>query len=315
MSKYKEFDNTGLNKFYVSDRQSKVTTSSFVSVKDISVNPFIDCLPDILKGKDFKALLDKTYQAYLHKKPIIIGIGGHIIKTGLSPLLIDLLRLNAISGICANGSVCIHDFEIACFGKTSEDVAEALRDGSFGMATDTCDTINNVIEQAAAQKLGYGEAIGKYLAETDIAFPELSLLRNGYQNDVPITVHIAIGTDINHQHETASGHAIGECSMRDFRIFTQLVSDLDRGGVFLCFGSAVIIPEVFLKALTICRNKKIPVNDFTTAVFDMNTQYRPIVNIATRPVQTSGNGYYFVGHHEIMIPLFLFALRERILNK
>ncbi|MCK9328397.1 MAG: hypothetical protein PHY08_10500 [Candidatus Cloacimonetes bacterium] len=315
MSKYREFDFNNLKKYSVGNRQSKVNIDEFSKVKDVTLSNFIDCIPNILKGKDLKEFINRTFQAYKSIKPVILGIGGHVIKTGMAPLIIEMMKLGIIKGICCNGSVVIHDFEISCFGQTSEDVTQALEDGSFGMATDTCDTINKIISDGAKQELGYGEAIGKYLSETNILHPELSLLRNAYELNVPVTVHIAIGTDIVHQHETADGQAIGECSLRDFHIFTNLVSQLGDGGVFISFGSAVIIPEVFLKALTVCRNKGFKVKNFTTAVFDMIQHYRPGTNISYRPVRTSGKGYYFVGHHEIMIPLFLLSLRERILSE
>ena len=305
---------TNQRKYKIADRQSKVSSNEFAKVGDTNINDFLQYIPDILKGKDFKELLQITHRAYLNKKPILIGIGGHVIKTGMSPLLIEMMSINAIQGICCNGSVVIHDFEISCFGQTSEDVAEALENGSFGMATDTCDSINKIIIEGAKHELGYGEAIGKYLCENSILHPELSLLHNAYKFNVPVSVHVAIGTDIVHQHDTADGAAIGEMSLRDFRIFAQLVSQLNDGGVFICFGSSVIIPEVFLKALTICRNKGDLVRNFTTAVFDMNYHYRPNVNIASRPVQNNGKGFYFIGHHEIMIPLFILSLRERIRN-
>jgi len=181
------------------------------------------------------------------------------------------------------------------------------------MATDTCDTINNIISDGSKQGLGYGEAIGKYLSEQNLKYPELSLLKNAYEMDIPVTIHVGIGTDINHQHNTANGSAIGDCSMRDFRIFTKLVSELNDGGVFICFGSAVVLPEVFLKALTVCRNAGLPVKNFTTAVFDMNLHYRPQTNIVSRPVLNSGKGFYFVGHHEIMLPLFFYGLKSHLL--
>jgi hypothetical protein len=314
MGKYKEFDFSGLKKYKLADRASKVDISQFADIKDTSIQSFLETIPDILKGRDFLELLECTFQAFLQKKSILIGLGGHVIKTGMSPLFIELTRLGAITGFCVNGSVAIHDYEIGVYGATSEDVQEALSDGSFGMATDTSDTINSIVSQGSKQNLGYGEAIGKYLAENQITYPQLSLLRYSYQHDVPVTVHIALGTDITHQHETADGSAIGDCSMRDFRIFTQLVSQLGNGGVFICFGSAVILPEVFLKAVAVSRNKGFELKNITTAVFDMNQQYRPQVNIASRPVYNAGKGYYFVGHHEIMIPLFLHALREKIIQ-
>lgn len=314
MTKYTEFDFNNLKKYSASDRQSKVNTNEFAGFADVKVSEFLNCLPNILKGADIKEFIDRAFLAYKNNKPILIGIGGHVIKTGMAPLIIEMMKIGAIKGICCNGSVTIHDFEICCFGQTSEDVAQALEDGSFGMASDTCDTINKIIELGSKDKLGYGEAIGKYLSEKEVLYPELSLLRNAYDLNIPVTVHVALGTDIVHQHETANGQAIGDCSLRDFKIFTNLVSQLDDGGVFVSFGSAVIIPEVFLKALTVCRNKGFNVRNFTTAVFDMNMHYRPGTNISYRPVRTSGKGYYFVGHHEIMIPLFLLGLRERILN-
>ncbi len=313
MSKYKEFDFNNLKKYSAGKRQSKVDIEEFSKVSNVSLSGFIDCIPNILKGKDLKELIERTVNAYQDKKPLIIGIGGHVIKTGMSPLLIDMMKLGLIKGICCNGSVVIHDFEISCFGQTSEDVAQALEDGSFGMASDTCDVINKIVSQGSKKGLGYGEAVGKYLYENDILNPNLSLLRNAYELNIPVTVHVAVGTDIVHQHETADGAAIGDSSLRDFRIFTNLVSELGEGGVFVSFGSAVIIPEVFLKSLTVCRNKGFEVRNFTTAVFDMNQHYRPGTNISYRPVRTSGKGYYFVGHHEIMIPLFLLSVRERIL--
>jgi deoxyhypusine synthase len=314
MSKYIEFDFSGLKKYKVADRNSKVNIDEFAKVSNTNISGFLDGIPDILKGREIKELIDKTYTAYKAQKPIIIGIGGHVIKTGMSPLLIEMMRLGAIQGICCNGSVVIHDFEIACFGQTSENVSEALEDGSFGMATDTCDTLNEIIAQAYKDGLGYGEAVGKFLSEREILHPELSLLKNAYEMNIPVTVHVAVGTDIVHQHETANGVAIGDCSMRDFRIFTHMVSELGDGGVFINFGSAVIIPEVFLKALTVCRNKGFGVKNITTAVFDMNTHYRPETNIVSRPVKSGGKGYYFVGHHEIMMPLFWFGVRERIMG-
>jgi len=314
MGKYKEFEATNQKRYKAAERVSKVDITQFAKVGNANVSELLNCLPDLLKGKDLKDLIELTFQAYKAKKPIILGIGGHVVKAGISPLIIDLMSKGVISAIACNGSVIIHDFEIACYGQTSEDVAQALEDGSFGMASDTCDTINKVIVNAHKEKLGYGEAIGEYLCTTDIPNPQLSIARNAYVTNTPLTVHVAIGTDINHQHHSASGEAIGDCSARDFKIFTNSVSQLGDGGVFICCGSAVILPEVFLKALTVARNSGLPVQNFTTAVFDMNYHYRPSTNIALRPVQSSGKGFYFVGHHEIMLPLFLLAVRERVMG-
>ncbi|MCL1827476.1 MAG: hypothetical protein FWG20_05475 [Candidatus Cloacimonetes bacterium] len=312
MTKYKLFDHSDLKKYKVADRNSKISVADFAKVTETNITDFISCLPNILKGKDFSELIEKTALAFLSKKPIIIGLGGHIIKVGLAPLIIEMMRLGAIQGICVNGSVVIHDFEVASHGCTSEEVAEGIEDGSFGMASDTCDVINEIITAASGEQLGYGEAIGKYLFEKkDLFNPQLSILRSAFEMNIPVTVHIAIGTDIVHQHKTANGKAIGDCSYRDFLILANLVSQLHQGGVFINFGSAVIIPEVFLKALTMCRNKA-EVTNFTTAVFDMNYQYRSATNITQRPVQNSGAGYYFVGHHEIMVPLFWAGVRNKL---
>jgi len=330
MSKYTIFDNDKQKRYKTNTRLSKVKSSEFIKIKEINITDFISCIPYILKGKDIRDLIDRAYLAYSTQKPILFGIGGHVIKTGLSPLFIEMMKLGAIQGICCNGSVVIHDFEIACFQGTSEDVADAIEDGSFGMASDTCDTINEIIKNASREGLGYGEAIGKSFCERDDILNsrktnsnnewwdnanfELSILKNAYELNIPVTVHIGIGTDIVHQHKSADGKAIGDCSLRDFKILTHLVSQLDNGGLFVNFGSAVIIPEVFLKALSVARNNNKSVKNFTTAVFDMNYQYRPYTNITERPVKNNGKGYYFIGHHEIMIPLFLLALKEKIIK-
>lgn len=306
MSKFKEIDLSGLKKYSINQRQSKVHISDFVD--PAKTHDF----PKFLAAKDFNELIDHCIQAVQNQKPIFIALGGHVIKCGLAPFLIDLMNMGVIKGISSNGSVVIHDFEIAQFGETSEDVATALEDGSFGMATETCDGINKIISQAAKEKLGYGEAVGKYLSEDDAPNIELSLLAKAYELNIPFTVHVALGTDINHQHETAEGAAIGACSMRDFRILCRNLIALHDGGVFLNFGSAVVMPEVFLKAITVVRNLSYPLNNFYTAVFDMNLHYRPRTNIVHRPTLSGGKGYYFVGHHEIMIPLFCQTLKEKL---
>ncbi len=307
MSKYKEIDLSGLKRYSIRDRESKVDTSFFAQTGKVDTSAFLNCLPRILKADELRDLIAKTQQARAKGKPIIIGLGGHVIKCGLAPLLIEMMASGYVSGFVTNGSVAIHDFEIAMHGQTSEDVASALADGSFGMAIETCDGINAIVNTAAAQGKGYGEAIGEYLAKSAVN-KELSLFAQAHAHSIPVCVQVALGTDISHQHLSADGAAIGECSLRDFRILCNLVKDLNDGGVFINFGSAVIIPEVFLKALTVARNLSGSVDNITTAVFDMNMHYRPSENIVKRPTITAGNGYYFVGHHEIMIPLFIKSL-------
>ena len=269
-------------------------------------------LPKILKGQDFLELTDKIVTAYQRKKPVIVMMGGHVIKCGLSPLLIALAREGIITGFAFNGASSIHDFEIALIGETSEDVSEYLQTGKFGMWEETGKLMNEAIQHAADTGIGMGEALGKKLITLDAPYNTYSLLAAGIQYDFPITVHVAIGTDIIHQHPSANGAAIGEASFTDFRLLTELVTQLEDGGVVLNFGSAVILPEVFLKALTIARNLGHTVSHFTAADFDMNQQYRPIENVVKRPTEMGGKGYTFTGHHELMIPLLVQAIKSRL---
>ncbi|MDE0553944.1 MAG: hypothetical protein OXI24_07010, partial [Candidatus Poribacteria bacterium] len=231
---------------------------------------------------------------------------------GLSPLLIALAKRGVITGFAFNGASSIHDFEIALIGETSEDVSAYLQTGQFGMWEETGRLMNTAIQHAADTNIGMGEALGKQLVEMDAPYNRYSLLATGVQYDVPITVHVAIGTDIIHQHPAANGAAIGAASFTDFRLLTALVKELEGGGVVLNLGSAVILPEVFLKALTIARNLGHTVSHFTTANFDMNQQYRPIENGVKRPTEMGGKGYTFTGHHELMIPLLVQAILARL---
>ncbi len=310
MGKYREIDLNRLIKYSINDRLSKIHLEDLVKIDNTNDSNF----PDILAAKDLQEFIDHCANAIHKDKPICIALGGHVIKCGLAPYLIEMMKNGWIKLLASNGSVIIHDFELAMFGKTSEDVATALENGSFGMAKETCDSINKTIQKAAEIKLGYGEAIGKYLVEQKAANTEISLAAQAYELDIPFTVHVALGTDINHQHETADGAAVGACSMRDFRILCNNLIELNEGGIFINFGSAVILPEVFLKALTVVRNLGYPLKNFYTAVFDMNLHYRPRMNIVQRPTLSGGKGYYFVGHHEIMLPLFFKLLKDKIGN-
>ena len=310
MGKHKEIDLSGLKKYSIYERPSKVHISDFADPK----KSLFDSIPKILAATDIKELADRCITAFNKGKPIFLALGGHVVKCGLAPFIIKMMEMGLIKGLVSNGSVVIHDFEIAMFGKTSEDVAAALEDGSFGMAAETCDGINNIISDAYENELGYGEAVGKFLVENNAPNYKLSILAMAYKMNIPFTVHVALGTDIVHQHETADGAAIGECSMRDFRILCSRLIELNEGGVFLNFGSAVIMPEVFLKAITVVRNLGYPLKNFYTSVFDMNMHYRPLTNIVYRPTLSGGKGYYFVGHHEIMLPLFFHLLKEKMSN-
>ena len=272
---------------------------------------FFDALPNILKATDLKRLVELIVKAHEKGKPILVMMGAHVIKCGLNPIIIDLMRSGIISGLALNGAGAIHDSELAFWGTTSEDVAEGLADGSFGMARETGKILNDTIAAAKGSGMGFGEALGKRIAAESPKFVQYSLLATGYELGVPVTVHVGIGTDIVHQQPNADGAAIGELSYRDFKIFANNVSQLGDGGVALLFGSSVLLPEVFLKALTIARNLGHPAHNFTTANFDMLPHYRPRVNVVERPVLTGGQGFQFIGHHEIMIPLLAAAIKEK----
>ncbi len=310
----KPINMASITTYPLQDRINKVSVNDFATLADseTDLSPFLESLPKILKGQDFLELTDKIVTAYQRKKPVIVMMGGHVIKCGLSPLLIALAREGVITGFAFNGASSIHDFEIALIGETSEDVSEYLQTGKFGMWEETGKLMNEAIQHAADTGIGMGEALGKKLIILDAPYNTYSLLAAGIQYDFPITVHVAIGTDIIHQHPSANGAAIGEASFTDFRLLTELVTQLEDGGVVLNFGSAVILPEVFLKALTIARNLGHTVSHFTAADFDMNQQYRPVENVVKRPTEMGGKGYTFTGHHELMIPLLVQAIKSRL---
>jgi hypothetical protein len=296
------------------ERINKTTIHDFATLpeSEINLSPFLASLPKILKAPDFLSLVDDIVAAYQNKKPVIVMMGGHVIKCGLSPLLIELVKQDVITGFAFNGASSIHDFEIALIGETSEDVSAYLQTGKFGMWEETGQLMNTAIQRAADTGIGMGEALGKQLIEMDAPYNAYSLLAAGVQDYVPITVHVAIGTDIIHQHPSANGAAIGAASFTDFQLLTDLLTDLEGGGVVLNLGSAVILPEVFLKALTIARNLGHTVSHFTAANFDMHQQYRPVENVVKRPTEMGGKGYTFTGHHELMIPLLVQAVLSHL---
>ena len=307
-------DLSSVTTYPLQERVNKVSVRDFATrpTSGIDMSPFLASLPNLLKGQDFQALVSDIVAAYRKRKPVIVMMGGHIIKCGLSLLLIEWVKRGVITGFAFNGASSIHDFEIALIGETSEDVAAYLQNGQFGMWDETGHLMNTAIQHATDTEIGMGEALGKQLVAEDAPYKAYSLLAAGIQYDVPITVHVAIGTDIIHQHPSASGAAIGAASFTDFRILASLVSDLEGGGVVLNLGSAVILPEVFLKALTIARNVGHTVSHFTAANFDMNQQYRPVENVVKRPTEMGGKGYTFTGHHELMIPLLVEAVLSEL---
>ncbi|HID95800.1 MAG TPA: hypothetical protein EYP53_07065 [Candidatus Latescibacteria bacterium] len=311
MSRYREISLDNVKTYPVSERRNRVRVEDFASPFEPGENfrEFMEALPRILVAQKFRRLVEKILGAVKLGRGVVVMAGAHVVKCGLGPILVDLMERGVISHIALNGGGSIHDFEIALWGQTSEDVAEGLKDGSFGMARETGRLINETICNAVQDGLGYGEALGRRLEELKAPNDRASLLTSGYRLNIPVTVHAALGADIIHQHPSASGSAIGEASHRDFRIFASSVSKIGDGGVVLNIGSAVILPEVFLKALTVVRNLGYSVKDFTSANFDMVVHYRPRVNVLERPTQLGGEGIQVVGHHEIMIPLLAAAIK------
>jgi hypothetical protein len=300
----------------LSHRENKVSSDEFAKPpgdqRDFAA--FIDSLPDILEARSFIAVVDAIVSAARNKRAVVCMLGGHVVKTGLAPVLIDLARRGVITHFASNGSAVIHDYEVTRWGGTSEDVEAGLRDGTFGMAEETGREMNDAIVRGAALGYGLGESLAVTLAEApEVAHPEMSLLLQSRALGIGFTVHAAIGAEIIHQHPRADGAAIGATSMTDFRRLAGHLSRLE-GGVVLNLGSAVIMPEVFLKALTMCRNVNggVP-GAFVAADFDMTRHYRPRVNVVERPTRTGGGkGYQITGHHEIMVPLLCWAVADRM---
>jgi hypothetical protein len=300
----------------VAVRPNKVSASDFAHPPgdDRSFRAFLDALPDVLVARDFRAVVSAIAAAARRERGVVIMLGGHVVKTGLAPVLVELMRRRIVTHVAMNGSAAIHDYEIARFGATSEDVAAGLVDGTFGMAEETGREMNEAFVRGLREERGMGEVLGVTLDEApSLANPELSLLLSAWRLGIPLTVHAALGAEIIHQHPAASGAAIGDTSHRDFRRLAHSLIQIDDGGVVLNFGSAVIMPEVFLKALTIARNLGAgkPQN-FTTVDLDMQRHYRPRVNVVQRPTARNGKGYEITGHHEIMVPLLVWAVVEEL---
>ena len=300
----------------IAKRPNKVRAEEFSSppADDRSFAAFLRALPDVLVARDFLLVADAIAGAARRQRGVIVMLGGHIVKTGLAPVLIDLMKRGVITHLAMNGSGAIHDYEIARFGGTSEDVQSGLRDGSFGMAEETGRGMNDAFVRGSKEERGMGEALAVALdEEKSLAHPELSILLNAWRLDVPVSVHAAIGAEIIHQHPAASGAAIGDTSHRDFRRLAASIERIDDGGVVLNLGSAVIMPEVFLKALTIARNVNAGApRGFVTCDLDMQRHYRPHMNVVQRPTMDSGKGYEITGHHEIMVPMLAWAVVERL---
>ena len=309
---YEEFDLSGIKTYPLASRQSKVGVAQFAKPhqKGSGLGGFIDSLPTLLAADDFKSVVEAIITAKKNNRAIIWGLGAHVLKTGLSPILVDLMEREFVSAVATNGAGIIHDFEIAIAGATSEDVDGTLGEGRFGMAEETGRDINRAIADGAKAGLGLGQSVGKYLDSIKPKFGNLSIAATAFRLGIPLTAHVGIGTDIIHMHPSASGAAIGETSLRDFRYFASSVARLE-GGVYLNCGSAVVLPEVFLKAVALARNDGRSLDGITTVNLDFLRQYRAQTNVIARPTSGIGKGYSITGHHELIIPLLAAALIER----
>ena len=309
---YDEFDLSRVRTYPLASRPSKVSEQQFSRPheKGSTFAAWVDRLPDMLAAADLRRVVNAVVAARRGGHAIIWGVGAHVIKTGVSPVLIDLMERGYVSAIATNGAGIIHDFEIALAGATSEDVDAALGPGTFGMAEETGTRLNQIIRDAAGAGRGIGQAVGAYLCEAATPHAHRSLAATAHRLGIPLTVHVALGTDIIHMHPDASGAAIGDASLRDFRYFTSCVARLG-GGVYLNCGSAVVLPEVFLKAVALVRNQGVPLDGLTTVNIDFTRMYRPQTNVVTRPVAgTSGQGISLIGPHELLIPLIAAAVME-----
>jgi hypothetical protein len=303
----------------LASRKSKVSVREFAKppAANISFTKFLDSLPKILAAADLRQLIAAIHSARRQRRAILWGIGGHVIKVGLGPLLVDLLKRGFVSGIAMNGAALIHDFEIALAGNTSEDVEAGLGEGQFGMAEETGKYLNEIAKLAHRLRIGYGEAAGQFLNSgiLEVKHANSSVLFAAYKQRIPVTIHLAIGTDIPHMHPAAYGAALGDATHHDFRLFCALVQQMHPGGVYLNWGSAVLLPEVFLKALSVVRNLGVPLRPITTANFDFIQHYRPLQNVVRRPTASArgrggpeSHGYAMTGHHELLLPLVAAAL-------
>ena len=308
---YEEFDLSGIQTYPLKSRASRARVEDFGRPHEVGAGAaaFVDALPDILAAADFKAVVRAMVDAKRNGGGIVWGLGAHVIKTGLGPIVIDLMDRGFVSAIATNGAAVIHDFEVALVGATSEDVDESLGPGRFGMADETGRLLNGAINEGVAAGLGIGQAVGRFLAARQPPFAHASVLAAAARLGVPFTVHVALGTDIIHMHPAASGAALGDGSLRDFRYFVSNVARLERG-VYLNCGSAVVLPEVFLKAVALARNRGVALAGLTTVNLDFLRMYRPLTNVVARPTAAAGRGYSLVGHHEIMIPLLAAAVIE-----
>lgn len=310
---FRPLDFSKVRTYPINKRFSKVQTALLGKKirKGARLRSFVRGLPDILAAQNLKAIARKIAECQRKKRTVLLGMGAHPIKVGLSPLIINFLERGIIDAVALNGAGVIHDFELAYMGETSEDVAASLKDGSFGMGEETGAFINQAIADGSRKNLGIGAAVGQAILKARLPHRRLSILATAARLGIPVTSHVAIGTDIIHMHPKADGKALGDCSLRDFRTLTSVVATLG-GGVYLNFGSAVVLPEVFLKCLSLARNLGHPVQNLTTVNLDFLQHYRPLTNVVSRPTLQSGKGYHLTGHMEIMVPLLFAAVLEEL---
>jgi len=310
---FKPIDLKGVKTYPLSERKSKVGTSDFAKTwqKGSHFESFLDSLPNILAGTDIKSVISAIAAAYRNNKTVIFGMGAHVIKVGLNPIVIDLMQRGIITSVAMNGAGIVHDLEIAMAGQTSEDVAAALGDGSFGMVKETGAFLSDAIAASSDTGAGLGQAVGQAILDHQLPLADKSILAAGARLGVPVTVHVAIGTDIIHMHPEFDPEKAGGASHRDFRLLASIVASLEKG-VYLNVGSAVILPEVFLKATTLVRNLGYTLDDFTTVNLDFIKHYRPLANVVGRPTAQGGQGINLVGHHELLIPLIAAGVIEQI---
>lgn len=308
-----ELDLSRLRRTSLYSRKSKVTFRGFCAParKGMRFSEFLSGLPEFLAANDLRAAVDAVASAKKRGAPVLLGIGAHFIKVGLSPLLIQGLERGLFDAVSMNGAGVIHDAELALAGKTSEDVAEQLADGSFGMAREPARFIHSALASGVPEGLGFGASVGKAIERSTARYRRRSLLSAAWRLNIPVTVHVCIGADIIHMHPEADGAAMGEASQRDFRRFCEMVARLERG-VYLNVGSAVVLPEVFLKAVTVARNLGRPLSRITTVNMDFIRHYRPDVNVVVRPTRPAGKGIHLIGPHEILFPLFMAAVAEKL---
>ncbi len=299
-------DLSGVTTYPLATRKNKVSLGADFAAPvrpGMTVSNLLDSLPDQLGGRTLRRVIAAVVAAREKGKPVVMAMGAHVIKCGLQPVLKSLIEADIITAVALNGAGIVHDYELSLIGATSEDVGAVLHAGNFGMAEETGRDLNRAIREGVAEGLGLGESVGRFIIANNNPYQEQSLIATCVQRGIPVTVHVAVGTDIIHQHPTADGGAIGEASFRDFRLLAGIVATLGDGGVYFNIGSAVLLPEVFLKALSIAQNLGHHVDHFTTVNMDMQQHYRPLQNVVQRPTAGESRGYTLTGHHEIMLPL------------